>query len=112
MEIKALANALVQDFSLKLEQGEIVMLLALVSFMDTFILKCLDLEGKLTNTIWIKSRLLEIHLVLAQSKTPAIKPVVEQVVNLEEMIYVGEMLSGKKINSRDNYRPPSNRKKP
>jgi hypothetical protein len=114
MELKGLANELVQDFGFPLEQGEIVMLLAIVSFMDTFILKCLDAEGKLTNTIWIKSRLLEVLVVLNKNTRPEIKVILEKIKELQQAIIAGELISGRIKGNKGGYRyrPPFNRKKP
>ena len=78
-EIKALANALVQDFTYLVSTTELVVLYSLISYMDTFLLKCLDSNDKLINYKWIMMRLIEVEMILSTSKSSDIKDIVKKI---------------------------------
>lgn len=93
MMVKSAANSLLQDFSKVINPIEIVILNSLVSFMDTFILKCFK-ENKLVNTLWITARLTEVKIILDASSNPEIRRIVRMVECLEELINSEKVANG------------------
>lgn len=85
MAVKSAANALLQNFSITITPVEIVVLNSLISYMDTFILKCFK-NGKLKHTNWIIARLTEVHVLLQVSKSKEIKTLLRIVDGLEKLI--------------------------
>lgn len=87
MRIKADANAIVQDFNYRVDhEYEIKLLFSLVNYMDKFILRCLDSDGNLINSIWISARLIEFIVIMSTSKIEGIRKIVNQVSILEKAI--------------------------
>lgn len=93
MMIKSVANSLLQDFSKTINPIEIVVLNSLVSFMDTFILKCFK-DDKLVNTLWITARLTEVKIILGVSSNSEVKRIVRMVECLEELINSEKVKNG------------------
>ena len=91
--IKSVANSLLQDFSKTINPIEIVVLNSLVSFMDTFILKCFK-DDKLVNTLWITARLTEVKIILGVSSNSEVKRIVRMVECLEELINSEKVKNG------------------
>ena len=93
MMVKSAANSLLQDFNKTINPIEIVVLNSLVSFMDTFILKCFK-DDKLVNTLWITARLVEVKIVLGVSSNSEVKRIVRMVECLEELINSEKVKNG------------------
>lgn len=91
--VKSAANSLLQDFNKTINPIEIVVLNSLVSFMDTFILKCFK-DDKLVNTLWITARLVEVKIVLGVSSNSEVKRIVRMVECLEELINSEKVKNG------------------
>ena len=89
-EIKGLANELLQNFAFPATQLELTLLSALVSYMDTFILKCLDKDGNLKHTLWITARLMEHRILLGTSPRVEIQRIVTKIESLERLIHGGK----------------------
>lgn len=90
VEIKSDAAGILADFSITdLSMIDIKVLYALVSYMDTFILKCLK-DNKLTNKLWIKARLMEALYILIPSKSKAVQGLLIKIAALEQLITIGE----------------------
>lgn len=85
MALKSAANCVLQNFSIAITPVEIVILNSIVSYMDTFILKCFK-GGKLKHTIWILARLMEVKIILQPSHTKEIKSIVNIISGLESLI--------------------------
>ena len=85
MALKSGANALVQDFSKLLTPVEVIMLNALVTYMDTFVLKCF-VDNKLKHTTWITARLMEVKVILDASSSKEVKKIVTMITALEKLI--------------------------
>lgn len=86
LEIKSLSNAIVQDFNYASNVTELTILYALISYMDTFLLKCLDDNEKITNRRWITMRLFEADLILKVSKSPEVQDIVKKIELLSNML--------------------------
>lgn len=86
MRLKTSANELLQDLTLNdFTPVELVVLNALVDYMDTFILKCFK-NGKLKHTQWITARLMETKLILQVSRSTYIKRIVKRIEEVEDAI--------------------------
>ena len=93
MTLKSAANALLQDFTKTINPVEIVLLNNLVTYMDTFILKCFK-NGKLKHTTWILARLMEIRIILEPSRSSEIKSIVKIINGLEHLIMLEKVNNG------------------
>lgn len=93
MGLKSAANLIFQDFSRVVSPIELVMLNALISYMDTFILKCFK-NGKLKNTTWILARLVEVRVILSSSTSEEILAIVKMISALENLIYAEKVKNG------------------
>lgn len=100
VEIKSDAAGILADFTIKdLSIIDVKVLYALVSYMDTFILKCLK-DNELTNKLWIKARLMEALYILIPSKSKAVQGLLIKIAALEQLITNGEIYNGS--NSKDS----------
>lgn len=93
MMLKSAANMLLQDFTKTINPVEIVLINALVTYMDTFVLKCF-VKGKLKHTTWILARLLEIRTVLQATRSREVKALVNMVSALETLIMTEKVNNG------------------
>ena len=93
MSVKAAANLVFQDFSKIISPIELVMLNALISYMDTFILKCFK-DGRLKHTTWILARLIEVRVILSSSTSSEILTIVDMISSLEHLIYAEKVRNG------------------
>ena len=107
MDLKQAANTVLMDFSIVGISGpELITLYSLISYIDTFVLKCLK-DDKLTNKYWILARLLEARVVLKASTSPDIQRIVTKLDALESMILQGKKEDGKKVNKNSGGDRPT-----
>ena len=97
MGIKSSANAIVQDFTKEVTLDELTTLIALISYMDKFLLKCMK-GDKIINKRWISDVLIKAIRKLAKSKKSLIQDITYRTAELEYEIRIsGE----KKDDKRD-----------
>ncbi len=85
LQIKGDANAIVQDFTYSVDVEELTTLIAVISYVDTFILRCLE-GSKIKHKIWIGIVLLKAIKTLARSRKPQIRSIVVKLAELEYLI--------------------------
>lgn len=90
MDLKREANDIVADYFCAVTLEELTTLYALVSYMDTFILKCLSKDNKLINRLWILARLVEARTILKSTKNKNVVRVIAKLEALEGLILAGE----------------------
>lgn len=93
MALKSAANSLLQDFTKTINPVEVVLLNNLVTYMDTFILRCFK-NGKLKHTTWILARLMEVRIILEPSRSREVKAIVKIIKGLEELIMLEKVNNG------------------
>ena len=89
-DLKADTNAIIWDWSIPVTELEFKTLYNLVHYLDTFILNCLDKDGKLTNKRWIQKKLAISVIFLNTTKRPEIQRVLAKLLAFERLIYAGE----------------------
>lgn len=90
-DLKADVNSIIWDWSLPVTELEFKTLYNLVYYIDTFLLRCLDRNGNLTNKLWIQKKLMTCIVFLGASKRPELQRILEKILLFEEMIYNGEI---------------------
>lgn len=98
-DLKADVNALLWDWSLPVTEVEFKTLYNLVHYVDTFLLRCLDEKGNLTNKLWIQKKLMSCIIFLGSSKRAEIQRVLSKVLAFENLIYMGEINAKRKKDS-------------
>lgn len=88
-KIKGKAVMILQDPEYDITDAEYDMLSMLISYLDKFLLHCVDEQDKLTNKLWISARLMEVRIVLDATRMDYIKEVAHQIKLLEGLIQNG-----------------------
>lgn len=97
--IKGDANSLLWDYSIPFNEFEFKLLFNLVHYMDTFLLKCINKEGKLCNKKWIQKKLITVVIYLGASKHTVLHRLMRKVIDLENLIYLEEVATNGNENS-------------
>ena len=98
-DLKGAANSIIWDWGLPVSEIEFKTLYNLVYYMDTFLTKCLDSEGRLINKIWIQKKLLSCVIILGTSKRPEIINIMKKTIDLENEVYLEEVYHDEDSNS-------------
>ena len=101
-DLKADVNAIIWDWSIPVAEVEFKTLYNLVHYLDTFLLRCLDRDGNLTNKLWIQKKLMMCVVFLGASKRPELQRVLTKVLHLENLIYNGGTNGKRDENSNSN----------
>ena len=98
VEIKSEAAGILADFTIRdVSLIDIKVLYALVSYMDTFLTRCLK-DNELVHKYWIKARLMEAMYVLIPSKSQHIKRLLIKIAALEQLVSLGDNYDEKEDN--------------
>ena len=99
MDLKADVNSLIWDWSLPVNEVEFKTLYNLVYYLDTFLLRCLDDKGNLTNKLWIQKKLMMCVVFLGSTKRHELQRILAKVIAFEDLIYRGEISDKRNKNS-------------
>lgn len=90
-DLKADVNAILWDYALPVTEIEFKTLYNLVHYIDTFLIRCLDSEGRLINKLWIQKKLMTCVIFLGASKRAELQRVLSKVLAFENMIFSGKI---------------------